>query len=86
MYINTDTTGTTDESGSYVSVHNYVQAVETLKGVFSYWSATEAREAGEIETLTNRTPNEASRQALRQLREDDLNEYDSVEELRNELT
>lgn len=86
MDINTDTTGTTDKSSSYVSVHNYVQAVETLEGVFPYRSASEAREMEEIETLTSRTPNEASRQALRQLREDDLNEYDSVEELRNELT
>lgn len=86
MDINTDTTDTANGSSYYVSVHNYVQPAQTLEGVFSYWSASEARETEEIETLTNRTPNEASRQALSQLREDDLNEYDSVEELRNELT
>lgn len=86
MDINTDTTDTADESSYYVSVHNYVQPAQTLEGVFSYWSASGARETEEIETLTSRTPNEASRQALCQFRKGNLNEYDNVEELRNELT
>lgn len=68
------------------SVQNFVQSTESLGHSPQYRSASESEVSIGIESITSRSPNQRSREALRQMREGDLNEYDSVADLRDELT
>jgi hypothetical protein len=82
--INQDTSG---ESGSslVVSVDSLVQGPETLTHTPSYRDVEREAESG-VQTMGDRSPNAESRDALRQVGEDDLNEYADVDHLREELT
>jgi hypothetical protein len=74
-----------DGSHDLTSVQNFIQRPESLVGSPHYESAGESEVCG-IESFVGWLPNQRSRDALRQMREGELNEYDSLNDLKNELT
>ncbi len=79
-----DTTSESDGSHRLTSVQNFVQQPESLVGSPHYESAG-GSEVYDTESFVGRLPNRKSREALRQAREEELNEYDSLRDMKDEL-
>lgn len=79
-----DTVSESDGSHELTSVQNFIQPPESLVGSPHYESAGESEVYG-IESLVGRLPNQKSREALRQMKEGELNEYNSLTNLKDEL-
>jgi hypothetical protein len=79
-----DTISESDGSHRLTSVQNFIQPPESLVGSPHYESAGEAEVYG-IESFVGRLPNQKSREALRQMREGQLNEHSTLSDLKDEL-
>lgn len=74
---------TLDDSWTLTSVEGF-QPTESMTGTLDYMEAPTDHSGGVV-NLSHRAPNRASRDALQQMREGELNTYENVDQMREAI-